>query len=400
MVTIGRLLGVSFVAGLAMMVMKPASADDASQTGLTDTTIKIGMFAPLTGPLSAWGYPVVHGAEAVYKEANKNGGIHGRKIVVVTEDAACDPTKAIAAAKKLIFDSKVFLLNGGVCSTATIPTIDDVVANKVPDMLLTANVDSMVSPDKKWVFRAFSPASLDGKVIANFIKTNPKIKRVAVIAHPDEWGQTKVDALIATLKGTPATVVANEAIGLQATDATAQVLKMKGANPDAIVLMVRPTQAAIVLRTAIRLGLRKPALLNGTLSDLPDLLKKVGDRRALDDAYAVGVFKGPLDSPQMKPWVDMLHEHFPQDKVQISSFWGTAGAIAVVEALRRAGPDLTREKFVAALESINDLDAGPMVCRLRFSKDNHDGCVEGTMLSFAPGTEKVIDNGMVWKTGQ
>lgn len=392
-----KLFGIGLMMGLAPLFSKFAYGQDTSKIGITDTEIKIGMFAPLTGPLSAWGYPVMHGAEAIYREVNEKGGIHGRKIVVVPEDDACDPTKSIAAAKKLIYDEKVFLIHGGVCTTATVPTLTEVIANKVPYVLLTANADSMVSVDKKWVFRAMTPASLDGRVIAKFIKTNPDIKRVAVIANQDEWGQTKVEALTDELKGSPASIVANESIAFQATDATAQVLRMKGANPDAIVLMIRPAEAAIVMRAALRLGLRKPTLLNGALSDLPDMLQKVGDRRAFDGTYAIGMFKGPLDSPKMKSSVDLLMKYFPNDKLQVSSFWGAGGALAVVEALRRAGSDLTREKFVAALESIDDLDGGPMVCRIRFSKDNHEGCVEGTMLSFARGTNNVIDVGMTWK---
>ena len=59
------------------------------------------------------------GAEAVYKEVNDAGGINGRKIVYVREDDRCDPASAIAAAKKLIFDQKVFMIHGGGCTNAS-----------------------------------------------------------------------------------------------------------------------------------------------------------------------------------------------------------------------------------------------------------------------------------------
>ena len=393
---LGTLFSSAALAGIALTISAPAMAQDG-RTGITDTTIKIGTYAPLTGPQSAWGYPVIRGAAAVYEEANKKGGIHGRKIVIVEEDDACDPAKAVAAVKKLIHQAKVFLINGGVCTTAAMPTLDDAISNQVPYMLLVANADSMVSPDKKWVFRAFSPTSLDGKVIADFIKTNPSIKRVAVVAHPDEWGRSKVDSMVAALKGSNAAVVSSETIEHQATDGTAQVLKMKSANPDVLVLITRPVESATVLRAALTHGLRKPVMLNGAVSDLQDLLKKVGVRQALDNTFAVGIFKGALDSAEMKPQVARLLDHFPKERVQTSSFWGTAGAIAIVEALRRAGPDLTREKFVAALEGIKNLDAGPLSCRINYSKDNHEGCVEGTMLTLAPGTDKTVVYGPVWK---
>lgn len=374
-----------------------AVAQDANRTGITDTTIKIGMFAPLTGSMSAWGYPVIHGARAVFEEANEKGGIHGRKIVIEEEDDGCDPAKAVAAVKKLIHQHKVFMLNGSVCSAAAPPTLDEVMANGVPYMVLAATLDSMVKPLKKWVFRAMLSASSDGVLLAEFIKSNPNVKRIAVVVHPDEWGRTKLNPLIEGLKGTGITIVANETMERSQADATAQVLKMKGANPDAIVLITLPPETATVLRTSLTHGLRKPMLVNSGSGDLQDLLKKAGARPAMDNLYAIGLYKGQLDSPAMKPEVDRLLKYYPKDRVQLSSFFGTVGALAIVEGLRRAGRNLTRERLVEALETIKDLDGGPMACRVNFSPESHEGCAIGTMITLSPGTDKVVTYGRVWK---
>src|SRR3546814_5932542 len=76
------------------------------------------MFGPLTGSASLWGYPINNGAIALYKYTNAHGGINGRQLEIVDEDAACDPAKAVAAVKKLIYLDHVFIIHGGTCSAA------------------------------------------------------------------------------------------------------------------------------------------------------------------------------------------------------------------------------------------------------------------------------------------
>src|SRR5689334_23313374 len=76
-----------------------ACSAHAADPGVTKDSIKLGMFGPLTGPVSLYGYPIINGAAAVYKKANDEGGIHGRKIELVYEDDVCDPAKTRAAVK-------------------------------------------------------------------------------------------------------------------------------------------------------------------------------------------------------------------------------------------------------------------------------------------------------------
>ena len=85
-----------FAAAVAIAAPIQAKAED----GVTDTTIKIGMYGPLTGAASLWGYPTQNGAIMIYRDANDKGGIHGRKIEVVQEDGACDAAKPISMLPK------------------------------------------------------------------------------------------------------------------------------------------------------------------------------------------------------------------------------------------------------------------------------------------------------------
>lgn len=381
------------VATVALLAGQASAQGD--RTGITETTIKIGFFGALTGSGSLWGYPTINGARMVYEDVNRQGGIHGRKIEYVIEDDQCDPARAVATVKKLIHRDRVFMLHGGSCSSAVIPIRAEVFAGKTPTMVLVATADRIVQEKpNEWIFRAFLPGSYDGVIIADFLATMPGVKRVALVAHADEHAASRTATLIPGLKKHGLELIANETIDAKIADATAQVLRVKALNPDGVVLLARPAEFATFLRDRLKHGLDVP-VLGWSAADFSTLLERLGSAEPLANVYLVNVFKGPVDSPAMKPWRDLLHTYFPQDKVQDTAFMGTSGALAVVEALRRAGRDLTREGFVAALREIRDVDGGPMACRLSFSADDHDGCRTGTIWTMVQ--DEIVNVGPTWR---
>ena len=90
MISIRQMVVVSIISAVGLCAVNNAVAQE---TGLTKDTIKIGVFGPMTGPVALFG-KALFGAEAVFKEVNDKGGIHGRKIVLVRDDDACDPARS------------------------------------------------------------------------------------------------------------------------------------------------------------------------------------------------------------------------------------------------------------------------------------------------------------------
>ncbi len=367
----------------------------ASDPGITSTSIKIGMIGSLTGPAAPWGWPTINGARMVYERANAEGGIHGRKIETVVEDSQCQAPLEIAAAKKLMHRDNVFMLHAGSCSGSILPVRDEVIANRVPMMILVATLDQIVQKQPNgYIFRAFLPGSFDGTIMADFLATVPKVKKVVVVGHADEHANARYGTLTEGLKKHGIELLGLETVEVELTDATAQVLKIKSLNPDAVVIVARPAPAAVFLKDASKLGLNVP-MVGASVVDLQDLIDRVGDVKPLENMHVVSVFKAPITEAPMAPWVDLLKKQFPNDKVQASSFYGTSGALAVVEALKLAGPDLTREKFVAAMAGIKNLDGGPMACTLSFSVGDHEGCKSGSIWGMRNGKITVL--GDAWK---
>ena len=114
------------------------------EPGVTDTSIKIGLFSPLSGSAMAYGFDVVNAAKMYYDKVNKDGGVHGRKIELVVEDDRCNANDLLAAIKKLTEQDKVFMLNGGSCSAAVVAAREYVERSQIPFLMLNASGDGVL----------------------------------------------------------------------------------------------------------------------------------------------------------------------------------------------------------------------------------------------------------------
>ncbi len=371
-----------------------------AETGVTDTTIRIGLFGPLTGGAAIHGQPVNNGPISVYMEQNEMGGVHGRKFEFVQEDSACEATKALAAVKKLIYQDEVFMIHGGTCSTAVAATTEEVVTSGVPHLLMAATMDSLTAPVKKNVFTVQMTGSADGHGMARFAASLPGVEKVAIVGRNNDWAETKIRPMRELFEQEGIEVVARETLEANASDATAQVLKLKNVDPDVIILVNYPTEASTLIRDAWKYGLRtpsedSPAIIVST-PDLLDLVERVGNKEALKDLYGITVIAGPFGSPEMEKWEGIRYKHFPNDIKKSVAYQGVAGATVVIEALKAAGPDLTREKFLAAMENTQGLTDHGASCSISFSAESHQGCNDPTVWTLLPDG-RVVNMGPVWR---
>ncbi len=371
-----------------------------AESGVTDTTIKIGLFGPLTGGAAIHGQPVNNGPISVYMEQNEMGGVHGRTFEFVEEDSACEATKALAAVKKLIHQDEVFMIHGGTCSTAVAATTEEVVKSGVPHLLMAATMDSLTSPVMNNIFTVQMTGSVDGHGMARFAASMPGVEKVAIVGRNNDWAETKIRPMRELFEQQGIEVVARETLEANASDATAQVLKLQGVDPDVIILVNYPTEASTLIRDAWKYGLRtasedSPAIIVST-PDLVDLVERVGNKEALRDLYGITVIAGPFGSPEMEKWESIRYKHFPDDIRKSVAYQGVAGATVVIEALKAAGPDLTREKFIEAMENIEGLTDHGASCSVSFSANSHQGCNDPTVWTLLPDG-RVVNMGPTWK---
>ena len=364
-----RKIGRLFAVALAMMA---GSAIAQDTTGVTDTTIKIGVPGPLTGPNASFGAAVL-GIEAYYKWVNENGGVHGRKIEVVVGDTACDEAKGIAVAKRLISQDQVFLINGGVCSGVALAMRPVIEESGVPWVISTAVNQKISSPLAKNIFHASQTSEAAGVALAKFILSKPGAKKIGIIAHTNEWSKGYRDPMVAALKEQGVEPAAEVTLERGQTDATAQVLRLKQADLDFVVAILYEPEIVVFLRDAYKLGLTVPKL--GALgADFLNTEKRLGSREPMKNFYQLFQFKDLMDGPGMKQAREIIEPRLPAgEKLSDFSFYGPGSAAAVVHVLDEIGPDLTREKFIAGMEALTDFDTGMLAGTLSYSPENHQG---------------------------
>jgi len=382
----------------ALMGVLTANAARAADPGITDSEITIGLFAPMSGPLAAFGLDALQAARMWYEETNKKGGIHGRKIKVIVEDDKCVPNEVVAVVKKLITVDKTFIVHGGSCTAAAVAAQEFVTREKVPHVMLNASGDGAVIPPTRYVFGAFAGTQRTvGATLAEFAVKELKGKRIAVIAHDDEYGVANSATLKAVATALGAQIVAAELISPRVTDVTAPLLTIRAANPDVIVSTAYPGPAVLIGQKYGEFAMMKTPLVQAIQGiPVPSVYaKNVGNDAALANFYYGSPLNDLTEGPKQQKWLALYKQYYPDRTPSGFMTYGLPSAMAVTRALEKAGRDVTRESFIDAMETLNfetEVIAGPTA----FAKDRRDGARSSIFVKFDGKAHTLMPGVYTW----
>jgi branched-chain amino acid transport system substrate-binding protein len=359
-----RTTGFVLALAVAMLLAVPAPGTGAEQ-GVTKDEVKIGAFGPLSGPVYMYGRLTMNGLEALLEKVNQQGGVHGRKLKLIREDDDCKPERSIAAVRKLIYEHKVFLINGGACSNSTLAAKPEVVKAGIPMVVNSAVADGISTPPSPSIYTTQLTATIESRAQVKYA-LEQKAKKLAVVAQHDAWGRARYDPMLTALKDQSIKAVADEEMTVDQNDGTAQALRLMQSGADAVLLVVYPKLAAVLIRDSLKLGYKPLWIGQTAIQDLPQLQEQVGIPGALDRFVSISTIPGHPDDPEMAEWRERIKALFPSDALSVFNLMGIGSGMVVVEALRRAGPDLTREKFLKAMGTIKNFKTGmypgPITC--------------------------------------
>jgi branched-chain amino acid transport system substrate-binding protein len=342
-----------------------ASAAIAQTPGVTADTIKIGTFGALTGSGYLYGKLPMNGVEVVFDEINKAGGINGRKLELVREDDRCDPTAAIGAVKKLVEQDQVFAIIGGGCSNATFAAKDTLEASKVPTLVFASVHDGITTPPAANIFSTATTSTIESQAQLAYAMEQGA-KKIAIISMRDSWGRARYTPLMEAFKAKGLTPVADEELSPDANDATAQVLRLKASGADAVLLLLYPKPAAVFIRDAQKLGFKPLSLGQTGIADPAAFEEQVGVPGATANFRTISQVRYTPEDPKMDKWRKLVEAKFPGDRLSVYNLFGIGSAEVLVEALKRAGKDITRDKLLAAFAGMKDFKtevyAAPVTC--------------------------------------
>ncbi|KQZ28448.1 amino acid ABC transporter substrate-binding protein [Mesorhizobium sp. Root552] len=214
------LAGVAMIASLAFATV--AQAD-----------IVIGLVAPLTGPVAAYGDQVKNGAQAAVDTINAKGGILGEQVVLKLADDAGDPKQGVSAANLLVGDGVHYVV-GPVTSGVAIPASDVFAENGILMVTPTATAPDLTARGLTNVLRTCGRDDQQAEVAAAYVLKNLKDKRIAVIHDKATYGKGLADAFKAAINAGGVTEVAYNSLNPGEKDLSALVTRLKADNVEVI----------------------------------------------------------------------------------------------------------------------------------------------------------------------
>lgn len=352
-----------------LLLLSVAAWTARAEVGVTDNQILIGMSSPFTGPNGAYGLEMKEGVQAYLAQVNAAGGVNGRKIELVAFDDGYETDRTVANTKKLINENKVFALMAFYGSSPTTEAMKVFSEAKVPLVGTISGADTLRQPVNRYMFHLRASYGDETDAIVNQL-VSLGIKNIAVFYQNDGFGKAGLDGVTAALKRHKLAPVASATVERNSVKVEAAVAAVAKANPQAVIMVTlyKPTAAFIKQIKAAGM-IPQFSTLSPVGADL--LVKELGP-----DSRGVGISQVmPFPWDDTKPVTREYHkalQSFANHKNY--SYYGVEGYInakLMVEAIKRAGKDLTREKLVSVLESANDIDLGGF--HVGYSPSNHNG---------------------------
>lgn len=327
--------------------------------GVTDTTVKVGGFAAQSGAVAPIGISVRKGFEAYIKYVNDQGGVHGRKIEIVkVVDDEFTAAKGLAASKELIESDKVFALAPVLGTPGVQASMDYWVEQKVPVVYPMTGIEQTAHPAKNNVF-AVQPNNYDeAKILTQYAIKDLGKKKIAVLWQNSDMGKQGLKGVQEQVKAAGGELVFEAAHEAKAVDFATPVLNAKAKGAEAVIIYTTLAESVGILKEMQKQGLTAVPLTSYVNADPVNLPKLAGDA-------AVGLITGgwvPVadpNSPDIKKFNEVYGKYIigADGKPEAPNAYSTSGWIAaelLVKGLQDAGKDLTREKFIAALEALKN----------------------------------------------
>ena len=344
----------------------PATAQKKYDPGASDTEIKIGQTMPYSGPASAYG--TIGKVQAAYfKQLNEQGGVNGRKINFISLDDGYSPPKTVEMIRRLVEQDEVLLTMGTLGTPSNTAIHKYMNAKKVPHMFLATGASKWNDPQNfPWTI-GFNPNyHSEGKLYGQHILATKPNAKIAVLVQNDDYGKDYLNGFKEGLGAKAASMIVATA-SYEVTDPTidSQIVTLKGSGADTFFNITTPKFAAQAIRKVDEVGWKPTHYLNQVSASVGSVLKPAGLDKSVGLISMLYVKEGSDarwdNDPTMKDFKALVKKYAPEVSPDDgNATYGYAVAQMMVQVLKQAGDNLTRENIMKQAASIKDFQV-PMV---------------------------------------
>ena len=365
------------VAGLALSA-SAAWAQKKYDTGATDAEIKIGGIMPYSGPASAYG-TIGKASAAYFKKINEEGGINGRKINLISVDDGYSPPKAVEMARRLVEQDQVlFIFNSlGTPSNSAIHKYMN--AKKVPQLFVATGATKWNDPKNfPWTMGWQPNYQTEAAIYAKHILQTKPDAKIAVLFQNDDYGKDYLKGFEDGLGAKAKTMIVAKA-SYETSDPTvdSQIVQLQASGANVFFNITTPKFAAMAIRKAYDIGWKPVQYLNNVSASIGSVLIPAGLEKSVG-IISTQYLKDPLDpawkdDKGMKDWYAFMAKYYPDGNLKDgSNVYGYAVAQTLVQALKQAGNNLTRENVMKQAASLKDVQLDIMLPGIKMNTSATD----------------------------
>ena len=344
------------------------SLDSRAENGVSANRILLGQAAVFSGPAAQLGIQMRNGIKAYFDYVNERGGVHGRKLELVTEDDKYEASVAPVASKKLIEEHRVFALLGYVGTPTGAAHLPVVTQAKVPLVGMFTGAEILRVPFNRYVFHVrASYYDETEKIVEQVVSTGGK--KISVFYQADNYGEAGRKGTEIALTKRGMVIHSSGTVERNTVKVEEAVKAIHGSEPDAIVMVSAYTSCAEFIRQMRKAG-SGATFYNVSFVGSKALADALGNEGSGVAISQVVPFPWGSAVPVVKEY-QSLAKKSGFDDYNFSAMEGFLTAKVMVEALRRAGKNPTREGLVDALEKMQDVDLGGFY--VGYSPKNHAG---------------------------
>jgi branched-chain amino acid transport system substrate-binding protein len=349
----------NWAAVLSLGLAVTATPAIAADPGVTDTEITLGQTMAYSGPASA--YAAFGKSQLAYlRMINDRGGVHGRKINLISLDDGYSPPRTMEQTRRLVEQEKVFFIFAAQGTAPNVVIRKYLNEHKVPQVFATSGIASFGDHKRyPWTIAWQPTFEIEGQVFTKYILKEHPNARIAILYQNDDLGKDYVRGIQRELGDRAKSMI----VGIQSyeiTDPTieSQIVTLQATGADTFIDISTPKFAAQAIRKVYDLGWRPLHLLSYASAAVAAVMKPAGVEKAIGIISST-YFKDPTDprwaqDADYLAWIEFMDKYLPEaDKTDIYYTIGYMMANSLVQLLDQCGDDLTRDNVMQQVAHID-----------------------------------------------
>ncbi len=376
-----------FASALALTVAVSAGAQ--AELGVTDDGIHFGQSAALGGPASALGIGMREGLLAAFEEVNRNGGVNGRRLKLTSYDDGYEPERAIAHTTKLIEEDKVFALIGEI-GTPTSKAVQPIATEQaVPFIGPFTGAGFLRNASLGNVVNVRATYDQETETWIQHLTEDLGYDRIAILYQDDSFGRVGLSGVKKAMDKRGLTLVAKGTYKRNTTAVKSALLKIRKAEPQAVVMVGPYKPIAAFIKLAEKVGM-KATFVNISFVGSKALAKELGDSGAGVVVTQVVPFPWDTSIPLVANYQEALKANNPDAEPGFVSLEGYMVGRLAIMALEKIDGEVTRQKLMDVIASTGSFDLGGVI--LTYGPDDNQGMDQVFLTVIQPdGSFKAVE---------